>query len=144
MCGLSLATLPPAERNYIGLLLTDPVWRRFLQLEDDAALESRLARLVGTLRGVSAARPSDPTLAARIAGFRALSPIFVRCWDSEAVTRPEEALFSFTHAVLGPIVLKKQIWLNCNGETSGRLNVYHPQTENDFARLASVSGMPST
>ena len=144
MCGLALAALPQTDRNYIGLMLTDPTWRSFLQVEDDAVLESRLARLVGTLRGISAGRPGDPTLAARVAGFRALSPAFVRCWDSETVARPEAVLFSFTHAVLGPVVLKKQIWLNFNGETSGRLNVYHPQDDGDFTRLARVIGMPPT
>lgn len=143
MCGVCLADLPPAERNYVALMVTVPAWRRFLQLNDETALENRLARLVGTLRGVSAARPGDPTLAARIAWFRGLSPVFVRCWDREAVARPEELLFSFTHAVLGPVSLKKQIWLNCNGETSGRLNVYHPQDDDTYARLASVTGEPA-
>ena len=142
MCGLRLAALPAAERNYVSLILTDPTWRRFFQVEDEASLESRLARMVGTLRGVRAARASDQALAERIARFRALSPVFARCWASEAVARPEELCFSFTHAVLGPIVLRKQIWLNCNGETSGRLNVYHPLDEDGFARLAGVIGMP--
>ncbi|MBN2751653.1 MAG: helix-turn-helix domain-containing protein [Rhodospirillaceae bacterium] len=136
MCGLALAEIPEAERNYVGLMLGEPAWRRFLQVEDDAALENRLVRVAGTLRGVHAARPCDLALAARILHFREISPAFARCWERESVARPEEVHFSFTHAVLGPIILRKQIWLNFNGETSGRLNVYHPFDENGFARLA--------
>jgi transcriptional regulator with XRE-family HTH domain len=140
MCGLSFEALPDADRNYVGLILTDPVWRRFLMVEDEAVLESRLGRIVGTLRGVSAARPGDRVLTARIERFRTMSPAFARCWDSEAVARPEELHFSFSHAVLGPITLRKQIWLNFNGETSGRLNVYHPLDEDGFARLDTLDG----
>jgi len=135
MCGVELRTLPEDGRNYIELMLTDPAWRRFLQVEDPVVLEARLVRLVGALRGVSAARPGDPALDARIRRFHALSPIFTRCWDSQTVARPEEVRFTFTHAVLGSIVLRKQIWSNCNGETSGRLNVYHPLNKDDFERL---------
>lgn len=138
MCGFAPSALPQADRNYIGLMLTNHTWQRFLQIEDDTMLEGRLARMVGTLRSVSAARPGDLTLAARIAQFCDLSPAFARCWNRETVARREEALFSFTHAVLGAITLKKQIWLNCNGETSGQLNVYQPQNECDFSRLAKV------
>jgi len=138
MCGLDLETFPKAERNYIGLMLTEAAWRRFLQADDAEALENRLMRLVGTLRRARAARPGDPTMAERIDRFREISPIFRRCWENESVARPEAALFSFTHARLGPIVLRKQIWLNFNGETSGQLNVYHPLDEDDFARLAHV------
>lgn len=139
MCGLNLAALPETDRNYIGLMLTEPAWRHFLQVEEDALLERMLARLVGVLRNTSAIRPGDTTLAARITKFRAASLLFERCWCNEAVARPEETLFSFNHALIGPIVLKKQIWLNFNGETAGRLNVYHPQDEADFARLTSVT-----
>ncbi|SEH56169.1 helix-turn-helix domain-containing protein [Magnetospirillum fulvum] len=144
MCGLRFEALPEADRNYVGLILTNPVWRRFLEVEDEAVQESRLARIVGMLRGVNAARPGDRVLTARIERFRTMSPAFARCWDSEAVARPEELHFSFTHAVLGRIVLRKQIWQNFNGETSGRLNVYHPLDEDGFARLASVTGVPTT
>lgn len=138
MCGLQFADLPPAERNYLALTLTDPVWQRFLMVEAAANLERRLQRLVGMLRGVGARRPQDATLAARIAGFRAMSPAFDLAWSRETVAQPEEVLFSFLHARLGPITLKKQIWHNCNGETSGRLNVYHPREDADYDRLASV------
>lgn len=136
MCGVDLAALPQTERNYIALTLTDPAWQRFLQVEDESVREGRLMRLVGTLRGVGARRPGDAMLAARIDRLRALSPAFVRAWDREMIAEPEEMLFSVRHAVLGPMTLRKQIWLNCNGETSGRLNVYHPKDDADFARLA--------
>ena len=138
MCGVVLNDLSGEDRNYIGLILTNPTWRQFLQLEDDAVMEERLGRLVGTLRSMSAGRPGDATLKNRIAWLRDLSPVFARCWDREIVARREEALFSFTHARLGNITLKKQIWLNFSGETSGQLNVYHPQNEDDFNRLTEV------
>lgn len=144
MCGVDLAALPQTERNYITLTLTDPVWQRFLQVEDESVREGRLMRLVGTLRGVGARRPGNATLAARIDRLRALSPAFARAWDSEMVAEPEEMLFSVTHAVLGPMILRKQIWINCNGETSGRLNVYHPQDEADFARLTQSTASDLT
>ncbi|OKH86859.1 helix-turn-helix transcriptional regulator [Thalassospira sp. TSL5-1] len=138
MCGVVLGNLPREDCNYVGLILTNPAWRRFLQLIDDRMVEERVARLVGTLRGMSAGRPGDTTLEKRIAWLRELSPIFARCWERKNVARREEALFSFTHATLGPITLKKQIWLNCSGETSGQLNVYHPQNENDYNHLAKA------
>lgn len=139
MSGLPLSGLPAEARNSIALLLTDPAWRTFQGADDDARLRALLGRMTGTLRGYAAARPRDPDLAARIDRFCALSPVFVECWESQTVARPEETPFTFQHAVLGPIVLRKQIWVNSNGEASGRLNVYHPCDDGDLDRLTALS-----
>ena len=50
MCGRYLAAQPQTERNYIALMLTDPAWQRFLQMEDESVREGRLLRLVGARR----------------------------------------------------------------------------------------------
>lgn len=138
MCGIDLDALPREERNDIGLMLSSPAWRRFLQAEDAGAREKKLARMIGVLRGISATRPDDREMKSRIHNFLDRSEEFSRLWKNEIVTQPEEIDFHFMHAVIGPIVLRKQIWLNTSGEATFRLNVYNPLDSLTDGSLSAV------
>lgn len=138
MCGIDLNEVPPRERNYIGLAFSSPAWRCFLRMDDADVEGIKLARMVGSLRGISANRSGDSLMAARISELKAQSKEFASLWDSEVVTQPEASDHALLHAQLGPIILRKQIWQSIGGETSGRLNIYNPVNDEDCRRLEEV------
>ncbi|ELR64411.1 helix-turn-helix domain protein [Photobacterium marinum] len=138
MCGLDINALPEEERNYIYLTITNPTWQRFLQVSDDKDLAAQLTRMAGFLRSVTASRPNDLTLKARVSRFKELSEVFSYFWNRNTVQQPEQLHSTFAHAELGLITLNKQIWWNFNGDISGRLNIYHSVNEEDYKRLESV------
>lgn len=138
MCGIDLDAVPPRERNYIGLAFSSPAWRRFLRMDDVEVGNIKLARMVGSLRGISANRPGDSLMSARIRELKAQSKEFSSLWDSEVVNQSEASDHALLHAKLGPIILRKQIWQSIGGETSGRLNVYNPLNDEDCRRLEDI------
>lgn len=138
LCGVELSDLAEDERNYAYLTLTHPAWQHFLGIDDQQALVEALTRMAGFLRSMIASHPNDPLINKRVIQFQNLSPAFIQAWERNTVQQAEQMQFSFRHATLGPITLRKQIWWNYNGDTSGRLNIYHPETETDYQRLADL------
>lgn len=142
MCGLDINLFPQEERNYISLLLSSDIFQRFLQAEGNHKRGLILTRIVGAFRAFSAAHPGDINMVNKIRYFLGWSDEFSKLWESEIVTQPEETDYHFTHAVLGSIVLRKQIWLNYSGGVTSRLNVFNPLDESVYRNLINLTTQP--
>jgi len=139
LCGFDINTLPDAERNYIFLTITHKKWQTFLRVTNQEEREIGLTRMAGLLRGNLAARPNDTHMKELIQHFNSISPIFAKGWRSNSIQAPHQRLITFNHAELGkPMIFDKQIWCNTSGESSGRLNVYHPRDDDDYQLLADI------
>lgn len=140
MCGLDINALPQDERNYVWLTMTNLQWQQFLCITSDDDLVTHVTRQAGFMRNTMASRPNDHRLQSLVSRF-VTQPVFAAAWGKNTVQQcPDSMLYSFHHARLGEMVFKKQIWTNAFGEATGRMNVYHPQNEADFERLAGVMG----
>ncbi|CAG8999484.1 MAG: hypothetical protein CENE_01458 [Candidatus Celerinatantimonas neptuna] len=140
MCGFDLNALPEEQRNYIYLTITNSRWQHFLQIDDNKTLAHHLTRQAGFLRNVMGARPDDHCLKVLVNRFRSLLPAFAKAWEKNTVQQhPDQMIFTFTHAQLGEMTFKKQNWWNCyNGHSSGRLSIYHTQSEGDYHKMLGV------
>ena len=138
MCGMDLEGIAWEQRNYLSLIFRSDDWRRFIVAEDPGSRKRSLERMVGTLRGISANHPNNEVMKSRIAQFRGQSMEFCEIWDNEVVSTLEENILTFNHAVLGRILLRKQIWINFSGESMCRMNIFNPVEEETRQRLASL------
>lgn len=139
MSGLDINTYPPEERNYLYLSLTSPVWQQFLNATNIASLDETLTRHAGILRSNQAARPTDQRMINLINYFISLSPLFAKAWQRNTINKPLTE-YPLWHAALNEtIVFHKQIWHNGNGESSGKISVYHPIQPDAFARIAELA-----
>lgn len=140
LIGFSLDTLPFIERNYLDLTIRNISWQKFLSIDDDDKLEIQISRMAGFIRNTLARRPTDEVLKKKIESFRCLSHFFDKAWaDCSSVLQPEELSYTYQHSKLGKISLDKQLWWNFNGDSSSRLNIYHPQNQVDRQRLLAVN-----
>lgn len=138
MVGFSVDLLPLAEKNYLHLTITNAVWRKFLNV-DDEGWRVHIIRMAGFLRDTLAKRPEDALLTQKIEEFRALSPTFDKAWTNNTVLQPEALSYAYHHALLGEIPLDKQLWWGFGNKSCSRLNIYYPQNEADHQRLATLS-----
>lgn len=138
MVGFSVDSLPANEKNYLYLTIENPYWQRLLCINDDDKLIIQLTRMAGFLRETLARRPDDEVLKQKTDDFRKLSPLFDKAWTDNIVLHPEELSYIYNHAKLGIMSLDKQLWWNFSGDSSSRLNIYHPQNEVDLQRLKAV------
>ncbi|MDW6003379.1 helix-turn-helix domain-containing protein [Vibrio mangrovi] len=138
MIGFSFDSLIPEEKNYLHLTITNPEWQKFLHINDEDKLKIQITRMAGFLRNALARRPDDIVLDQKIDSFIELSSTFEQAWLDNTVLQPEELSYVYEHAQLGSIMLDKQLWWNINGDSSSRLNIYHPQNDTDKERLKKV------
>ncbi|MEC5317545.1 helix-turn-helix transcriptional regulator [Brenneria populi subsp. brevivirga] len=139
MVGFNIDDIPLTEKNYLYLTIKNPVWQKFLCIDTDEKLELQITRMAAFFRDTLAKHPGDEILQQKIDGFRDLSPTFDRAWADNAVLQPEELPYIYKHAKLGEISLDKQLWWNFGGDSSSRLNIYHPQNEADRLRLLKIT-----
>ncbi|ENM5772505.1 helix-turn-helix domain-containing protein [Vibrio mimicus] len=138
MIGFFLDTLQSFEKNYLYLTITNENWRRFLCIDNQEKLSTQIVRMAGLLRNMLAKHPDDFVLEQKIIHFIELSSAFEAAWLGNTVQQVEEVSSVYEHAQLGRIKLDKQLWWNFNGDTSSRLNIYHPRNEDDKKRLFEV------
>ncbi|WP_329371700.1 helix-turn-helix transcriptional regulator [Streptomyces sp. NBC_00669] len=104
---------PPAMRNIVRRMFTDPEGRAALPAEDF----ERVARShVAQLRAVVAARPKDPRPAALVAELRAASPLFARLWTDHEVAVRRSDVKRFRHPVVGELTLDCEVLLSAEGD----------------------------
>lgn len=138
MVGFSVDSLPLNEKNYLYLTIKNSAWQKFLCIDGDDKLERYITRMAGFLRNTLARRPDDEILKQKIFCFRELSHIFDRAWVDNTVLQPEETSYTYQHAQLGKISLDKQFWWNFSGDSSSRINIYHPHDIADRQRLLEI------
>ncbi|CAG9297443.1 helix-turn-helix domain-containing protein [Celerinatantimonas diazotrophica] len=136
MVGFPLMEVEPEKRNYLYLTISNTDWKRFLMLDSQSKFERQIVRMAGFLRNTLSAHFDDEKLKLKVKSFIALSPIFALAWKNNNVLQPEEISYTYHHALLGNIVLEKQIWWNIDGESNSRLNIYYPPRSADKQRLA--------
>ncbi|CAM3643192.1 hypothetical protein VA7868_01415 [Vibrio aerogenes CECT 7868] len=138
MIGFSFDSLIPEEKNYLHLTIKNSQWQKFLHIEDQEKLTTQITRMAGFLRNALAKRPHDLILNQKIDSFIELSPAFEQAWLDNTVLKPEELSYIYKHALLGSITLDKQLWWNMHGDSSSRINIYHPQNDADKKRLTDI------
>lgn len=122
---------PPAMRNVVRRMFTDPGARALFPAEDHEGL---FRSHVANLRAVLAARPDDPRPAALVAELRATSPDFARLWDEHEVAVRRSDVKRFLHPVVGPLELDCEVLLSA--EHDQRLIVYTARPGSDsYERL---------
>ncbi|MBM9509717.1 helix-turn-helix transcriptional regulator [Actinacidiphila acididurans] len=130
---------PPAMRNVVRRMFTDPAAREVFYPEDREPL---MRAHVANLRALQAARPDDPRPAALVAELRATSPDFARLWDEHVVAVRRMDTKRFRHPVVGHLELDCEVLLSA--EHDQRLIIYtaRPGTDaHERLQLLRVVGL---
>lgn len=96
-----VAAAPPAERNLLWLVFTDPAVRSLL---GDWAADSR--RFLTQFRADAGPRLTDPDVVGLVTRLQAASPEFRTGWASHDVDRFTSAERRFEHPVAGTLLLE--------------------------------------
>ena len=138
MSGINLNALTLEQRNYALLTIANPIWRECLNITDTLSLFELLTRLAGILRSNQASRPADQRMNDLINNLLAISPSFAKAWQGNTVQKAKLDL-TIKHSKLNDTIpFIKQILYNGSGETSGKINIYHPENESDYERLSAI------
>jgi len=138
MSGININALDIEQRNYAQLTITSPVWREWLNIADTQSVFELLTQLAGILRSNQAARPTDQRIHDLINHLQAISPSFTKAWQENRVQKAKLDLIIKHSKLNATIPFIKQILHNGSGETSGKINVYHPENESDYERLFDI------
>jgi transcriptional regulator with XRE-family HTH domain len=104
------AALPPARRNYVGLLFTEPAVR---ELHRDWQHDARDA--VAALRMQAAADPDDPELARLVGELAVRDPDFRAWWAERRVNSAGYGTKHYRHPVVGDLTLDCDVWASPDG-----------------------------
>ena len=99
------AALPPARRNYVSLLFTDPAVRG---LHREWRHDARDA--VAALRMRAAADPDDPELARLVGELAVRDPDFRTWWAERRVNGGSYGTKHYHHPVVGDLTLDCDVW----------------------------------
>jgi transcriptional regulator with XRE-family HTH domain len=117
--------LPPAQRNMVWLLFTEPALRGLLlDWEEHARV------VLGQFRASRERREGDPAFAELVERLRAASPEFRAWWPRHEVRGRFEGRREFEHPTLGRLVLE-QFTLRALEDDELRLVLYTPLPEAD-------------
>jgi transcriptional regulator with XRE-family HTH domain len=104
------AALPPARRNYVSLLFTDPAVRG---LHREWRHDARDA--VAALRMRAAADPDDPELARLVGELAVRDPDFRTWWAERRVNSGSYGTKHYHHPVVGDLTLDCDVWASPDG-----------------------------
>jgi transcriptional regulator with XRE-family HTH domain len=104
------AALPPARRNYVSLLFTDPAVRG---LHREWRHDARDA--VAALRMRAAADPDDPELARLVGELAVRDPDFRTWWAERRVNGGSFGTKHYHHPVVGDLTLDCDVWASPDG-----------------------------
>jgi len=121
-------TLPPAERNLLEILVSQPVKHMTPQV-----LESTARRLIARLRFDYSRHPDDPKFEALIRRLDTRSPLFRRIWRLPEFTLRPFGIHRFTHPRFGDVAFEHTSCVP-DGHPNIRMVICVP--ENDAARRA--------
>jgi transcriptional regulator with XRE-family HTH domain len=104
------AQVPPARRNYVRLLFTNPVVRGMhLEWEHDAR------DAVAALRMEAAKDPGDPGLAQLVGELSVQDPHFRAWWAEHHVNSASYGTKHYQHQTIGPLTLDCDTWDSPDG-----------------------------
>lgn len=99
---------PPAERNVLWLLFTDPGWRKILQ-----DWEEHAAHLIALFRAGMADHVTEPAWRDLVVRLKERSPEFTRMWARNEVTGAEPRIKRFDHPEAGTLRMRSaSLWLS--------------------------------
>ncbi|MFP5021861.1 helix-turn-helix transcriptional regulator [Pseudonocardia phyllosphaerae] len=130
-----LATIPPAERNCIRMLFTNPTWRsRHIDLPQTER------RMVARLRQGYARHADQSEWTSFVAELRAASPRFAELWETGDVHGEYDAVKLIANPLVGELRLRLQsLWLD---ESLGsRIAWFVPDDAATRARLDELDRM---
>ena len=90
------ALIPPAERNSLWMMFTDPRWRRMIPDWEGAA-----RRVLAKFRLDHGRAGGDPAFAQLVEALQAASPEFRRWWPGQDVSERSEGIKRIRHDTLG-------------------------------------------
>jgi transcriptional regulator with XRE-family HTH domain len=131
-----LADIPPAQRNLVWLMLTDPSLRRLL-----VGWEKRARALLDQFRTVAGRYPKDIRIARLVADLEAGSPHFRDWWPQYTVGRFTSPEHVIDHPEAGRISLDLA-QLSITHHPSLILVLQTPVTDADRASLTRLTGQP--
>ncbi|MGW2465072.1 helix-turn-helix domain-containing protein, partial [Streptomyces sp. NPDC001761] len=104
------AALPPARRNYIRLLFTDPAVRAMHRDWDHDARDA-----VAALRMEAAADPDDPELAHLVGELSLRDTDFCTWWAEHRVSGAGHGTKHYRHPLVGDLTLDCDTWASPDG-----------------------------
>ncbi|MER6686066.1 helix-turn-helix domain-containing protein [Streptomyces olivaceoviridis] len=104
------AALPPARRNYIRLLFTDPAVRTLHRDWDHDARDA-----VAALRMEAAADPDDPELARLVGELSLRDTDFCTWWAEHRVSTAGYGTKRYRHPLVGELTLDCDTWASPDG-----------------------------
>ena len=123
---------PPAERNVLWLLFTEPRWRSLL-----LDWENHAAYLVALFRAAMAEHVQEAAWRDLAAGLRRRSPDFDRMWARHDVAGSEPRVKRFRHPVAGALRMRSaSLWLS--DRPGARMVIHTPDDAATHAALAAL------
>ncbi|WP_326836059.1 helix-turn-helix domain-containing protein [Amycolatopsis rhabdoformis] len=107
---VDFARLPPARRNYVHLMFTEPAFRT---LHPHWHQDARVA--VSALRREAAADPDDPDLARLVGELSVRDSDFRTWWAEHRVTSAGFGTKTYRHPLVGDLTLDCDTWLSPDG-----------------------------
>jgi transcriptional regulator with XRE-family HTH domain len=103
-------SIPPAQRNYVRLLFTDPTVRSLHEEWDHDARDA-----VAALRMEAAADPDDPDLARLVGELAVVDPDFRTWWAERRVNNCTYGTKHYRHHLVGELTLDCDTWSSPDG-----------------------------
>jgi transcriptional regulator with XRE-family HTH domain len=122
------ATIPPAERNLLEILLVRPVHHM-----SPAILEETARKVIARLRFDYSKNADDPKFEALIRRLESLSPLFRRLWRTTEFTLRPYGVHRFTHPRFGELAFEHA---SCVPDGHPDIRIVMCMPENAAARAA--------
>ncbi len=130
---LDYAKLPPRSRNWLRLLVTDPLHR-----SDPGSYEDEIRFATSSLRGDYGQVSKDPVLDDLIEELSVTCPVFKRHWEgSDQLGSPQGQRVVLGHR-LGDLEFRRSLYIP-KGETHIRVTVFMPASEECARRVAILA-----
>lgn len=107
----------PGERNLLRFVFLAPLAHALIP-----DWEARARRVAAEFRSASSAHLDDPALLRLVAGLRARSPAFARCWDEHDVLGREGGARTFRHPLHG-FLRYEQVSFSLSGHPELKLTI---------------------
>jgi transcriptional regulator with XRE-family HTH domain len=131
-CFPDLGARPPAARNLLRILLTEPDFQRSPDEQEEIA-----RRILPTVRLDYTQSGDDPAFDALIAELSAACPIFDRLWRSPEISHFPEGVYTAAYPGIGPIAFEHTAY-SVASSPNLRLLMFCPAEAASAGRLAQL------
>jgi transcriptional regulator with XRE-family HTH domain len=135
-CFPDFGARPPAERNLLRILLTEPDFQR-----EPTELEEIARRILPTVRLDYTQAGEDPAFDALIEELSAVSPVFDRLWRSPEISHFREGVYTSTYPGIGPIAFEHTAYAVASNPNL-RLLMFSPADHDSAAKFSRLMSDP--